>query len=213
MRRGSGSRKVNILTGKPFRNSRNESRPAIPTYSSVPGQSLRSQGKDNPFTLEIEYNWKVEQTDASGYYAGASGAYFDPTNLPGWSALKTLFKEFRLVYYAIKITPNQGVDQTGYVCFRKSNDPTETVQASYELERELGATEHMLSNTKNLIIPCMPDTAEEADWHPIDETTDSNNYGYNKEYGQIFGRGESSVSQKIFTFVEIARVVFRGFKF
>lgn len=182
-------------------------------YSSVPGQTLRSQGKDNPFTLEIDYNWKTESSDAGGLYAGASGAYFDPTNLPGWSQLKNLFKEFRLVYYAIKIIPFQGTDQSGMVCFRRTNDPSETVQASYELERELGATEHMLANIKTLIIPCFPDTAEEADWHPIDATTDANNFGYAKEFGQIFGRGvTTNASTTIFNFMEIARVVFRGYK-
>lgn len=186
---------------------------SFPLISQNP--SLRAQGKDNPFTLELSYNYKIEITDASGNYVGASSAYFDPTGLAGWSALKTLFKEYKLVKYGMFIRSLHGRDQSGLMSVRKTNDPAETVFGNLDLELENGADEYSFSElTKGIFIPADPDTQGESEWRLVDETTDANNFGYNKEYGQIFVRAQNTgiVSNNLFSFHEFARVVFRGYK-
>jgi hypothetical protein len=177
------------------------------------GNNLRAQGKDNPFTLNVRYNYKLESSDGSGIYVGASGAYFDPTGLPGWASLKLLFKEFRLVFYAINIKPVMG-DNTGLLSFRKTNEAGAVVFGTIEAEIEYGADDIPIAELhQGKEILNLPDTPEEAKWHIIDAVTDSNNFGFAKEFGQIFIRGRHlPVSTGIFTFTEHCRVVFRGYK-
>jgi hypothetical protein len=96
---------------------------------------------------------------------------------------------------------------------RATEDPAESIAATVAAELDLGA--RMLSSSnleKGFVQSYRPDTAEEAQWHLIDPTVDANNFGYSKEFGQIFVRGEYlEPSVPVFAFNERARVVFRGY--
>jgi hypothetical protein len=165
--------------------------------------------------LDISYNYQDLVADGSGEYSAVSGAYFDPTGLPGWSVLKTIFREFRLVSYANTFVCLQGVDAAGQLAVRLSNDPDESVPTDVDTELEAGAQYKVLAGMVNrpFVVAHSPQTAEQRDWHLIDDSVDSNNFGYAKEFGQLFMTANAlSASSHFAQFWESARVVFRGFK-
>ncbi len=201
---GGGNRRTGKSSRKPA--------PAQPPGSTEVFRGIgRHVGRDSPYILEIPYNYADISSDGTGLFSNSD--YWTPTALPNWSTLKTLFSEFKLYDARLHIQTHMGNDADGIITMRYDPDPSGTILSTLDLEQERGASVFPVAALKTMSIGLHPRTFESSEWHPIDSVTDSNNYGYNKEYGQVFERGQfiansTTFGKRFFS----CRVGFRGFK-